>query len=137
MQVLVFDRHPDEIEALRVNLATRGYDVLAASTGGQCIEMASRQRPNVVLLESHAPGRAGGVDDGLEALKRIRKVSSVPIIMHSAIATASDRADGLKMGADDYLTEPYSVEELVARMQSILARISPREAPATASTRGS
>jgi DNA-binding response OmpR family regulator len=122
MQVLVLDRHADAIEALRANLETRGYHVLAATDRGECVEIASSQRPNVVLLESHAPGRAGGEDDGLEALRRIRSVSNVPIIMRSASATASDRADGLKMGADDYLTEPYSVEELVARMQSILRR---------------
>jgi two-component system KDP operon response regulator KdpE len=122
VQILVLDKHQDEIEALRVNLSVRGYDVLAAATGGQCVELASREKPGLVLLECQSPKQAGGDDDGIDALRRIRRISSVPVIMHSACASASDRADGLKMGADDYLTHPYSVDELVARMQAILRR---------------
>jgi DNA-binding response OmpR family regulator len=102
---------------LRYNLERAGYTCLVASEGARALELARRERPALVLLDVMLPGI-----DGLEVCRRIRAESTVPIIMLTAKAEEIDRVVGLEVGADDYVTKPFSTRELVARVRAALRR---------------
>ncbi len=112
----------DEDELARVvgrELEAAGYRVVRAADGLQALEAHQRQRPDLVILDWMLPGL-----DGLEVLRRIRQTSAVPVLMLTARSEEMDRVVGLEVGADDYLTKPFSVRELVARVRALLRRIS-------------
>ena len=112
----------DEVELARVvarDLEAAGYRVVRAADGRQALASFAAQPPDLVILDWMLPGL-----DGLEVLRRIRQASAVPVLMLTARTEETDRVVGLEVGADDYLTKPFSLRELVARVRALLRRIS-------------
>ena len=118
VRILVVDDEPRYIWILQTNLEARGYAVLPATDGQQALELATSEEPDLIVLDIKMPGL-----DGFEVCRRIRESSAVPIIMLTALASLDDKIKGLDMGADDYVTKPFSAEELVARIQAVLRRV--------------
>lgn len=117
-RILVVDDEPSIVELIRVNLEDGGYDVGVAADGDEALERFSQEVWDLVILDLMLPGV-----DGIEVCRRIRKESQVPIIMLTAKADEIDRVLGLEMGADDYVTKPFSPRELLARVRAILRRV--------------
>jgi DNA-binding response OmpR family regulator len=112
----------DEQELARVigrELEASGYGVLYAATGPKALELHARHRPDLVILDWMLPDL-----DGLEVLRRLRQTSAVPVLMLTARSEEMDRVVGLEVGADDYLTKPFSLRELIARVRALLRRLS-------------
>jgi DNA-binding response OmpR family regulator len=116
-KVLVVDDEPNLLHTLRYNLKQSGYDVVMAATGDEAITVASHERPDIVILDVMLPGV-----DGFEVCRRIRADSAVPILMLTARTEEIDRIVGLEVGADDYLTKPFSTRELLVRVKAMLRR---------------
>lgn len=116
-KLLVVDDEEDLQQLLRAMLERRGYQVLSASGGLQAIRMLYHERPDLVLLDVMMPGM-----DGWETLKRIREMSTVPVIMLTALGEVSHIVQGLQIGADDYISKPFDREELTARIEALLRR---------------
>jgi DNA-binding response OmpR family regulator len=116
--ILVVDDEARYVRAIRFNLEASGYEVVTAQDGETAIALVSDKEPDLVLLDVKMPGM-----DGLEACRRIREFSAVPIIMLTALAQDADKVKGLDTGADDYVTKPFSAEELLARVRAALRRI--------------
>ncbi|MCC6936318.1 MAG: response regulator transcription factor [Thermomicrobiales bacterium] len=117
--ILVADDDAPILRLVRAKLQTDGYAVVTATNGAEAVEIAERERPDLVILDIMMP-----VMDGLEAMKHIRQVSTVPIILLTARASGSDKIRGLDQGADDYVTKPFDPDELSARVAAIMRRIS-------------
>ncbi len=115
--VLVVDDERRYRELLELNLSRRGYRVLQASNGLSALNVAEREAPDLVVLDVMLPDL-----DGYEVCRRIREYSSVPIIMLTAKAEESQKIRGLQLGADDYVTKPFSADELLARVDAVLRR---------------
>ena len=105
-------------ETVEYNLRNQGYEVVVADNGYAALEAARRQPPDVMLLDVMLPGI-----DGLEVCRLLRKETSLPILMLTARSEEVDRVVGLEMGADDYLTKPFSMRELMARVKALLRRV--------------
>ena len=118
IRILVAEDEPRYIWAIQTNLEARGYEVLTATDGQQAIDLAADAQPDLILLDIKMP-----VVNGYEACRRIREFSTVPIIMITAMAEEADKVLGLDLGADDYVTKPFSVPELLARVRAALRRI--------------
>jgi two-component system KDP operon response regulator KdpE len=127
--VLVVDDEPRYVRWITVNLRASGYRVLTAADGEAAVEITAGQRPDLVLLDIGLPRV-----DGLEACRRIREFSTVPIIMLTAKAAEADKVAGLDAGADDYLPKPFGPPELLARVRAALRRARYAEAPAAEPT---
>lgn len=117
-RVLVVDDEPQIRRSLQVNLEGKGYQVLTAEDGEQAVQVMAHQPPDVIVMDLLLPGI-----DGIELTRRIRKDSAVPIIFLSAIGEEPKKIDALEAGADDYVTKPFSVDELLARIKSVLRRV--------------
>jgi DNA-binding response OmpR family regulator len=115
--VLLVEDDATLASALRYNLERDGYICFLAADGGLALDLARRQQPDLVLLDVMLPGI-----DGLEVCRRIRAGSNVPIIMLTARVEEIDRVVGLEVGADDYVTKPFSMRELLARVRAALRR---------------
>ncbi len=115
--VLIVDDEANIRDAIALTLKREGFDVLVATTGHEAIDLA-RKHPDVVLLDIMLPGI-----DGLEVLRRLRAESNVPVLMLSAKGDEIDRVVGLEIGADDYITKPFAMRELVARVRAIVRRV--------------
>jgi DNA-binding response OmpR family regulator len=115
--ILVVEDDTTLATALRYNLERNGYSCLLAGDGARALELAGRERPALVLLDLMLPGI-----DGMEVCRRIRSESTVPIIMLTARVEEVDRVVGLEVGADDYVTKPFSMRELMARVHAALRR---------------
>ena len=115
--VLVGDDEPQIIRALRINLRVRQYEVYAAANGTEALEQASRHPPDVVILDLGLPDL-----DGVEVIHGLRGWTSAPIIVLSGRSDAIDKVEALDAGADDYVTKPFSMEELLARMRAVERR---------------
>jgi len=115
--VLVVDDELRYLRLLRFNLESSGYRVIAAATGKEAVQAAASLNPDLVLLDLMLPDM-----DGYEVCRRIREFSTVPIIMVTARGEVLDKVRGLKLGADDYITKPFSVDELLARVETVLRR---------------
>jgi two-component system phosphate regulon response regulator PhoB len=125
--VLVIDDERDLIELVRYNLDKEGFDVVAASDGTSGLEIATKHKPNLVVLDLMMPGM-----DGLEVCRRMRsdeRTRRIPVIMLTAKAAEADRIVGLEMGADDYVTKPFSPRELIARVKAVLRRSGDQQEP--------
>lgn len=122
--VLIVDDEENIRDAIAFTLKREGFDVLVATTGPEAIDLA-RQRPDVVLLDIMLPGI-----DGLEVLRRLRATSNVPVLMLSAKGDEIDRVVGLEIGADDYITKPFAMRELVARVRAVVRRVGMGSSPA-------
>lgn len=116
-RVLVVEDEPNLREPLVYLLEKEGYQVLEAEDGNAAIEVFRKQSPELILLDLMLPGRSGN-----EVCRVIRQESQVPIIMITAKDTEIDKVVGLEIGADDYVTKPYSARELLARMKAVLRR---------------
>ncbi len=116
-RILVADDEVRYQRLLDANLRTDGYEVIAASDGTEAIEIFSSQPIDLILLDVMMPKL-----DGFETCQRIREYSNVPIIMLTAKGDEKDRVRGLDLGADDYLTKPFSATELLARVRAVLRR---------------
>jgi len=116
-KILIVDDEPQIIEFITMNLELEGFQVLAARDGYEALEKVTRELPDVVILDVMMPDM-----DGFETLERIRKLSSVPVIFLSVKGQEFDRIYGLDLGADDYMTKPFSPRELVSRIRAVLRR---------------
>jgi len=116
-RILVAEDEPRYTWAIQTNLEARNYEVLTASDGEQAVRLAADEHPDLVLLDIKMP-----VMNGYDACKMIRQFSTVPIIMITAMAEENDKVVGLDLGADDYVTKPFSVPELLARVRANLRR---------------
>jgi two-component system KDP operon response regulator KdpE len=115
--VLVVDDEPQIVRALRINLRVRQYEVYAAATGTEALQQASRHPPDLVILDLGLPDL-----DGVEVIQGLRGWTKAPIIVLSGRADAVDKVEALDAGADDYVTKPFSMEELLARMRAVERR---------------
>jgi two-component system, OmpR family, KDP operon response regulator KdpE len=116
-RVLVVDDEPQILRALRINLRVRDYDVHVAATGTEALEVASRYPPDLVILDLGLPDL-----DGVEVIQGLRGWTKAPIIVLSGRADSTDKVEALDAGADDYITKPFGVEELLARMRAAVRR---------------
>ena len=106
---------PHILHLLRANLTVEGYEVLVAEDGRQALEVLKDQTPDLMILDSMLPGL-----DGYEVARRAREFSAIPIIMLTARSSEIDIIHGFDAGADDYLTKPFSTNELLVRMRAVL-----------------
>ena len=116
-RVLVVDDEPQILRALRINLRVRDYDVHVAATGAEALEVAGRYPPDLVILDLGLPDL-----DGVEVIQGLRGWTKAPIIVLSGRADSVDKVEALDAGADDYITKPFGVEELLARMRAAVRR---------------
>ncbi|WP_291573468.1 response regulator transcription factor [Clostridium sp. UBA4548] len=119
-KILVVDDEEHILELIKFNLEKNGYGVITADNGKDAFLIAKEQQPDLMLLDLMLPGM-----DGLDVCKEIRKeasISNMPIIMITAKSEELDKILGLELGADDYITKPFSVRELIARVKAILRR---------------
>jgi two-component system KDP operon response regulator KdpE len=116
-RILVVDDEPQIRHSLQTNLEKRNYDVTTAASAEEALEAIARQNPDVIIVDLILPGL-----DGIELTRRIRDKSPVPIIVLSAIGDERKKVEALESGADDYVTKPFGIEELVARVKSALRR---------------
>jgi phosphate regulon transcriptional regulator PhoB len=117
MKVLVVDDEQPIVDAVAYNLRKEGYEIFTAGNAEQCLVIARRESPDLVLLDVMLPSATG-----FDVCRLLRKQSNVPIIMLTAKAEETDRIVGLELGADDYITKPFSMRELLARVKSVLRR---------------
>jgi two-component system KDP operon response regulator KdpE len=115
--VLVVDDEPRMINFIRMNLELEGYRVIAATDGLDAVRKAREMLPDCILLDVMMPEM-----DGYETLKAIREESAVPVIMLTAKSEEADKVKGLDLGADDYITKPFSPRELVSRVKAVIRR---------------
>lgn len=128
-RVLVVDDEPQIRRALSTNLRARGYHVDLAADGEEALREAAEHHPDVVVLDLGLPGI-----DGIEVIRGLRGWTSVPIIVLSVRADESDKVEALDAGADDYVTKPFGMNELLARLRAAVRRSVPREEEATVVT---
>src|SRR5437016_5316673 len=123
--ILVVDDEPQLVQLVRDYLEHGGFKVLTAADGSSALRTAATLHPDLVVLDLGLPGM-----DGLDVTRSLRRNGAVPIIMLTARADESDKLVGLELGADDYLTKPFSPKELVARVRSVLRRSEAAREPA-------
>ena len=128
--VLVVEDEPSLASTLSYNLRKNGFNVMSASDGVSGLQAARRDNPDIIVLDLMLPKM-----DGLELCRRLRVDSDVPILMLTARSEELDRVVGLEMGADDYLTKPFSMRELMARVRALLRRSGARRSPAEETSR--
>jgi two-component system KDP operon response regulator KdpE len=124
--VLVVDDEPRIIRFVRINLEMEGFRVIEAPNGLQALDEVREKMPDIVLLDVQMPEM-----DGFETLRMIREISNVPVIMLTVRSSEDDKVRGLDLGADDYVTKPFSPRELISRVRAVLRRfqtVSPEEA---------
>lgn len=121
-RVLIVDDEHNIVDILRDNLLRDGYETIEAYDGEQAVEMALNEHPDLVLLDMMLPRL-----NGFDVCRRIRQESNVPIIMLTAKSEEIDKVLGLELGADDYITKPFSVREVLARVKAQLRRVSLNE----------
>lgn len=123
--VLVVDDEPQIRRALATNLRARGYEVHLAATGEEALAIAAREHPDVVILDLGLPGI-----DGIEVVRGLRGWTDVPIVVLSVRSDEGDKVEALDSGADDYVTKPFGMDELLARLRAAMRRNAPAdEAP--------
>jgi two-component system KDP operon response regulator KdpE len=115
--ILVVDDEPRMVRFVRLNLELEGYQVAEAGDGMEALEKVRDELPDLVLLDVMMPEM-----DGFETLKRLREISTVPVIMLTVKGDEEDRIRGLELGADDYVTKPFSPRELASRIRAVLRR---------------
>ncbi|MBO1413824.1 response regulator [Streptomyces sp. FH025] len=116
-EILIVDDEPALLRTLRINLSARQYAVRTAASGGEALDRAAHSAPDAVLLDLGLPDL-----DGMDVLRGLRTRSAMPIIVLSGRAGAADKVGALDAGADDYLTKPFLMDELLARLRAVLRR---------------
>ncbi|KRF07183.1 two-component system response regulator [Paenibacillus sp. Soil766] len=128
-KIMIVDDEPKIIRFIAANLKSLGFETVACQSGTEALEKVEAANPDLILLDLMMPGM-----DGFEVLRRLRTYSSVPVIMLTARSNGADKVQGLNLGADDYLTKPFSLDELFARVNAVLRRLDGRmPAPSTVS----
>ena len=117
-KIVVVEDDPNLLSALKYNLQKEGYDVATAADGAEAVETARRENPDLVILDLMLPKMSG-----FEVCRILRKDMTVPIFMLTAKAEETDKIVGLEIGADDYMTKPFSMRELIARVRAMLRRV--------------
>jgi two-component system, OmpR family, KDP operon response regulator KdpE len=128
-RVLVVDDEPQILRALGINLRARGYEVDLAPDGERALDVAARHHPDVVVLDLGLPGI-----DGVDVIRGLRGWSQVPIVVLSVRDAEGDKVAALDAGADDYVTKPFGMDELLARLRAALRRTTPAEEEALVET---
>ncbi len=123
-RVLVVDDEPRMIHFIRLNLEHDGYEVIEATSGTEALEHLRDRLPDLILLDVMMPEM-----DGFETLQLLREISTVPVIMLTAKGEEEDRVRGLELGADDYITKPFSPREMVSRVRAVIRRTETPSAP--------
>ncbi len=123
MKILVVDDEALLVKGIRFNLQNEGYDVICGYNGVEAVEMAQSQHPDLIILDVMMPQM-----DGLTACGRIREFSDVPIILLTAKTQDMDKLLGFEQGADDYITKPFNILELKARIRALFRRTTPQKA---------
>ncbi|WP_292830677.1 response regulator [Microbacterium sp.] len=119
MRVLIADDDPQLVRALRITLSAHGYEVITASDGAAAVAAAAQTHPDIVMLDLGMPRL-----DGAEVIHALRGWSSVPILVVSGRTGSADKVDALDAGADDYVTKPFQIDELLARLRALGRRTS-------------
>ena len=117
MKILIADDDPQMLRALRITLGARGYDVVTAADGRAALDAAIESHPDVVVLDLGMPGLTG-----IEVIEAIRGWSQVPVLVVSGRSESWDKVEALDAGADDYVTKPFSADELLARIRALSRR---------------
>ena len=123
-KVLVVDDDAKTVELVKLYLNRDGYRVITAGDGNDALRLARENHPDLIVLDLMLPGMSG-----LEVCRILREESDVPIIMLTALTTDDDRLKGLELGADDYVTKPFSPRELAARVRAVLRRLPGERGP--------
>ncbi len=118
-RVLVVDDDPSLVRTLQINLRARGYEVLVARDGRTALQVTEEEAPDIVVLDLGLPDL-----DGISVLHRLRTFTAVPVVVLSARHSSDDKVEALDLGADDYVTKPFGVEELMARIRAALRHVS-------------
>jgi two-component system KDP operon response regulator KdpE len=118
MKILVADDDPQLVRALRITLNAHGYDVVAAPDGAAAVALAAQSHPDIVLLDLGMPRL-----NGVQVIEALRGWTAAPIIVVSGRTGSADKVDALDAGADDYVTKPFQVDELLARLRALTRRI--------------
>jgi len=126
VKILVADDDPQLVRALRITLAAHGYDVVAAPDGAAAIALAAQLRPDLVMLDLGMPRL-----DGIAVIHALRGWTGVPILVVSGRTGSADKVEALDAGADDYVTKPFQIDELLARLRALVRRTSDGSAPST------
>jgi two-component system, OmpR family, KDP operon response regulator KdpE len=116
-RILVVDDEPQIVRALAINLRARGYEVFAARDGGAALHLAAAHPPDVVILDLGLPDL-----DGVDVITGLRGWTTVPILVLSGRSDSTEKVDALDAGADDYVTKPFGMDELMARLRAMLRR---------------
>jgi two-component system KDP operon response regulator KdpE len=114
MKILIADDDPQLVRALRITLAAHGYDVVPAPAGAATIALAAKERPDLVMVDLGMPRL-----DGLRVIEAVRGWSAVPIVVVSGRTGSADKVEALDAGADDYVTKPFQIDELLARLRAL------------------
>jgi len=126
-RILVVDDEPRIVEAVSMNLELEGYQMSGTSNGNEALKKLTEELPDLIILDVMMPEM-----DGFETLRKIREVSTVPVIMLTVRGEEIDKVKGLDLGADDYVTKPFSPRELASRVKAVLRRVEmPSPAPKT------
>ncbi|MCS5734626.1 response regulator [Herbiconiux daphne] len=120
MKILIADDDPQILRALRITLGSQGYDIVTAADGAEAIRLAAESAPDLIMLDLGMPRL-----DGLEVIQAVRGWSAVPILVVSGRAGSADKVDALDAGADDYVTKPFAMDELLARIRALTRRATP------------
>jgi two-component system, OmpR family, KDP operon response regulator KdpE len=123
-RILVVDDEPHMLRTLRINLHARGYHVITAADGTQALHAAKTDRPDLVVLDLGLPDI-----DGVDVIRALRKWTPLPILVLSGRAGSTDKVEALDAGADDYVTKPFSIDELLARIRAVTRRHTNPETP--------
>jgi two-component system KDP operon response regulator KdpE len=118
IRILIVDDEPQILRALRVNLQARSYEVITAAEGGEALHSAATHHPDVVVLDLGLPDI-----DGIEVVRKLRTWTPIPIVILSGRMDSAGKVDALDAGADDYVTKPFSVQELLARIRAVTRRL--------------
>lgn len=117
MKIMIADDDPQLVRALRITLAAHGYDVVAASDGAAAITLAAQTHPDIVVLDLGMPHL-----DGVRVIQALRGWSAAPILVVSGRTGSADKVEALDAGADDYVTKPFQIDELLARLRALSRR---------------
>ncbi len=117
MKILIADDDPQLVRALRITLAAHGYDVVAAPDGQAAIALAAKEHPDIVMVDLGMPRL-----DGIRVIEALRGWTDVPIIVVSGRTGSADKVEALDAGADDYVTKPFQIDELLARLRALSRR---------------
>lgn len=120
MKILIADDDPQLLRALRITLGARGYEIVTAADGVTALDAAIEHHPDLVMLDLGMPHL-----DGIAVIEGLRGWSQVPVLVVSGRTGASDKVEALDAGADDYVTKPFSIDELLARIRALTRRVVP------------